>query len=71
MNVPNSNCMDWTSSAATVKATVGHSNRMGGDRLPSWNSAHESGGCGDVSGTRGTSVGSGGGRGSIYCFAVP
>jgi hypothetical protein len=71
MAVPNSNCSDWTSSATTVKATVGHSNRTGGGRPPSWNQAHESGGCGDISGTRNVSVGSGGGRGSIYCFAVP
>jgi hypothetical protein len=71
MNVPNSNCMDWTSASATVKATVGHSNRTGGGRPPSWNSAHESGGCtGDITGGRSTSVGSGGGRGSFYCFAT-
>jgi hypothetical protein len=71
MAVANSTCMDWTSSATTVKGTVGHSNRNGGGRPPSWNSAHESGGCGDISGTRNVSVGSGGGRGSIYCFALP
>lgn len=71
MAVANSTCMDWTSSATTVKGTVGHSNRNGGGRPPSWNSAHESGGCGDITGTRNVSVGSGGGRGSIYCFALP
>lgn len=71
MAVANSTCMDWTSSATTAKGTVGHSNRTGGGRPPSWNSAHESGGCGDITGTRNVSVGSGGGRGSIYCFALP
>jgi hypothetical protein len=58
-------CGNWT--AMTGMSTVGHCNRMGGGRPPSWNSAHTSG-C--APGTAAGSVGAGGGRGSIYCFAV-
>ena len=59
-------CSNWTSVMGT--STVGHSNRTGGGRPPSWNSAHTSG-CAPV-GTAGQNVGSGGGQGSIYCFAA-
>ncbi|HEY3594500.1 MAG TPA: DUF1554 domain-containing protein [Polyangiaceae bacterium] len=67
------NCNDWTSAATTDIAQIGHSNRTGGGRPPSWNSAHTVGcaeppnGMDNVANT----VSSGGGRGSIYCFAVP
>jgi hypothetical protein len=65
-------CNDWTSSATTDTAQIGHSNRTGGGRPPSWNSAHNVG-CGQnppgTDNQMGT-VSSGGGRGSIYCFAV-
>jgi hypothetical protein len=59
-------CGNWTSTMGT--STVGHSNRMGGGRAPSWNMAHTSG-CAPV-GSGGQNVGSGGGQGSIYCFAT-
>jgi hypothetical protein len=59
-------CTNWT--ATTGMVTVGHSNRMGGGRPPSWTTAHQSG-CAPL-GTAGQNVGSGGGRGSIYCFAA-
>jgi hypothetical protein len=59
-------CSNWTAVTGTV--TVGHSNRMGGGRPPSWTTAHTSG-CAAL-GTGGQNVGSGGGRGSIYCFAT-
>jgi hypothetical protein len=60
-------CSDWTSMSATGTSFVGHSNRAGGGRPPSWNAAHASG-C--APGTAAGSVGAGGGRGSIYCFAL-
>ena len=61
-------CNNWTSSGTGFKTQVGHSNRDGGGAAPtSWNAAHVSGGCEE--GTGGTGVGSGGGRGSYYCFA--
>lgn len=59
-------CSNWT--AVTGMSTVGHSNRTGGGRPPSWNAAHQSG-CAAL-GTAGQNVGSGGGQGSIYCFAT-
>lgn len=67
-NAATATCNNWTSSAQTTpKGMVGHSNRMGGGAAPtSWNAAHESAGCA-ASGAG--SVESGGGRGSIYCFA--
>jgi hypothetical protein len=63
-------CSDWTSSDATIQAQVGHSNRNGGMRAPSWTTTHPVG-CGASAENRvqGT-VTQGGGRGSIYCFAV-
>jgi hypothetical protein len=71
MLATDSTCSDWTSSAATgVKAQVGHSDKMGpspGQRME-WNSAHASSGCAEGRAQGG--VGSGGGRGSFYCFAT-
>lgn len=62
------NCANWTSSANNVTATVGHSNRAGGGAAPtSWNAAHATAGCANAGNN---SVASGGGRGSIYCFAL-
>lgn len=59
-------CSNWTSSGANVTARLGHANRMGGGQDPtSWNSAHDSAGCAEMGGS---SVRSGGGRGSFYCF---
>ena len=65
-------CSDWTSQATTETAQVGHSNRAGGGRPPSWNAAHTVGCAEPTTGMNfedGT-VSSGGGRGSIYCFAL-
>jgi hypothetical protein len=65
-------CSDWT--ATTGMAGVGHGNRDGGGRPPSWNQAHTAG-CGPEVNDQGTvinrqagTVTSGGGRGSFYCF---
>jgi hypothetical protein len=58
------NCDDWTSSDEG-SARVGHHDRTGGgDHPTSWNSAHNSRGCGqeDLHGT--------GGNGLFYCFAI-
>jgi hypothetical protein len=65
-------CANWTSVMGT--STVGHSNRTGGGRPPSWTTAHQSG-CGPVPTSGNTNfvqgtVTQGGGRGSIYCFAA-
>jgi hypothetical protein len=64
-------CSNWTS--MTGMGTNGHSNRDGGGRPPSWTSAHQVG-CGPPPANNGNFVGgtvtSGGGRGSIYCFAT-
>ncbi len=59
-------CNDWTSSAATAVAQVGHSDGMGPGQstagaLASWNSAHANQNCADTSPR--------GGAGKIYCFA--
>jgi hypothetical protein len=63
-------CSDWTSTAGMT--FVGHSNRTGGgNNSSSWNSAHATP-CAALNppGTnQGGTVGQGGGRGSIYCFA--
>lgn len=57
-------CSDWTSNASDGSARVGHHDRVGGgDNGPSWNSAHNSRGCGQED-LRGT-----GGDGLFYCFA--
>jgi hypothetical protein len=70
----NNTCNNWTSQMGM--GTVGHSNRTGGNRPPSWNSAHQVG-CGSELDAQGMlqnrvqgTVTSGGGRGSFYCFAV-
>lgn len=60
-------CMDWTSDAANVTATVGHSDGMGPGKAttgnyPSWNSSHDAMDCSDTAPR--------GGAGRIYCFAV-
>ena len=61
------NCSNWTNSQGNVGAVVGHSNRAGGGPAPtSWNAAHTIGGCAEPPANG--NVGSGGGRGSIYCF---
>jgi hypothetical protein len=62
-----STCSNWTSSAETGSAIVGHHNRQGlddSDAAKSWNSSHPSRGCG-VDNLRKS-----GGAGLIYCFAV-
>jgi len=64
-------CSDWTSDQGTTQN--GHSNRAGGGATPtSWNSSHGTG-CGEpdpgANFQQGT-VSQGGGRGSIYCFAI-
>jgi hypothetical protein len=68
----NRHCNNWTSMATTDTAVVGHHDRDGSSAMASsWNSAHATGGCAPVVGTqRNGTVGSGGGRGSIYCFAA-
>ena len=67
----NMTCNDWTSQAMTDVAQVGHTNRAGGGRPPSWNSAHATTGCAQFTAdNQAGTVSSGGGRGSIYCFAV-
>jgi hypothetical protein len=63
-------CGDWT--AITGGVLVGHSNRAGGGDAPtSWSSAHGNppSGCAPLTAPN-PNVGSGGGRGSIYCFAT-
>jgi hypothetical protein len=59
-------CADWTSSAASDVAQVGHSDGMGPGQstagsLASWNSAHANQNCADTAPR--------GGAGKIYCFA--
>jgi len=57
-------CGNWTSSGPG-QAQVGHHDRMGqGEGSSSWNSAHASRGCSQVD------LGSTGGAGLFYCFAV-
>lgn len=60
-------CQNWTSSATTDKAIVGHSDGLGPNRsssppLNSWNSVHENQDCSDTAPR--------GGAGKIYCFAI-
>ena len=64
------NCNNWTSETTTDTAMAGHSNRNGGGRPPYFNAAHTVG-CAPSTQNRvmGT-VTSGGGRGSLYCFAL-
>jgi len=61
-------CSDWTATTGTVQ--VGHANRAGGGAAPSsWSAAHGNVGCAPI-GAPAPNVTSGGGRGSIYCFAT-
>jgi hypothetical protein len=69
--IANATCSDWTSAAMTGIAQVGHSNRMGGGRAPSWNNTHTVGCAPSAMNRIPMTVTSGGGRGSIYCFALP
>lgn len=58
------NCDNWTTSGAG-KARVGHHDRTGGGQNPtSWNSAHNSRGCGQEA------LRSSGGNGLFYCFGI-
>jgi hypothetical protein len=57
-------CSNWTSSADTGSAHVGHFDRQGGGANPtSWNFAHASSGCSQAK------LVSTGGNGFFYCFA--
>ena len=58
------NCGNWTSSGEG-RARVGHHDRTGGGQNPtSWNSAHNSRGCGQEA------LRSSGGNGLFYCFGI-
>lgn len=58
-------CNNWTSSAAEGGAQVGHHDRQGGGQAPtSWNSAHQTPGCGVENLLKV------GGAGYFYCFAA-
>ena len=64
--LPGLTCSDWTSSATTVAAQVGHSDGLGPGGNPtgalsSWNSSHANLNCADTAPR--------GGAGRIYCFA--
>jgi len=56
-------CNNWSSSAATGSAMVGHHDRTGGGNS-SWNSAHASRGCGQAN------LVATGGAGLFYCFGA-
>ena len=56
-------CGNWTSTAASGSAQVGHSDKQGGGN-GSWNSSHASRGCGQEN------LVATGGAGLFYCFAV-
>jgi hypothetical protein len=57
-------CSNWTSSADTGSAHVGHFDRQGGGANPtSWNFAHASSGCSQAK------LVSTGGNGFFFCFA--
>jgi hypothetical protein len=62
-------CQDWTSDSADDVAQVGHSNRDGGGRPPSFSTTHEVGCAPGEQNYQSGTVTSGGGRGSLYCFA--
>lgn len=60
-------CMDWTSDASDIAATVGHSDGMGpgmatDGTYSSWNSSHDNESCANTTPR--------GGKGRIYCFAI-
>jgi len=63
-------CDDWTSESMTATAQVGHSNRTGGGRPPYFNATHTVGCAPSATNRVQGTVTSGGGRGSIYCFAL-
>ncbi len=65
---PDLTCEDWTSNVAddAILVRVGHSNRTGGGQDPSFSTTHTVG-CSQA-GT--PNITQGGGRGSLYCFAV-
>ena len=65
-------CSDWTSNSNTELAQNGHTNRAGlAGQDPSWNSVHQVGCAPSMGGNfESGTVTQGGGRGSIYCFAV-
>lgn len=58
-------CDDWTSNSEDDDVRVGHSNREGGGQPNSWSTTHTVG-CNQ---TGPGNITSGGGRGSLYCFA--
>jgi hypothetical protein len=78
-------CLDWTSSVGNQQTSgrprVGHSWPRGGGGggmggMENWMSALDEGGCGaginlvETGGPNGVTVGSGGGYGGFYCFAL-
>jgi hypothetical protein len=63
-------CDDWTSESMTATGQVGHSNRTGGGRPPYFNATHTVGCAPSAMNRVQGTVTSGGGRGSIYCFAL-
>jgi uncharacterized protein DUF1554 len=63
-------CGDWTSESMTATAQVGHSNRTGGGRPPYFNATHTVGCAPSAMNRVQGTVTQGGGRGSIYCFAL-
>jgi hypothetical protein len=64
-------CGDWTSNSSSDMAQIGHANRAGLEgQDPSWNSVHSVGCAASETNRAQGTVTQGGGRGSIYCFAV-
>jgi hypothetical protein len=63
-------CNDWTSESSSATAQVGHSNRTGGGRPPYFNATHTVGCAPSATNRAQGTVTSGGGRGSLYCFAL-
>jgi hypothetical protein len=72
---PNATCNDWTNSARTGRPWCGHSWPRQGSGV-NWMSALAEGGCApgvnlrEMGGPNAPTVGSGGGYGGIYCFAL-
>jgi hypothetical protein len=58
-----STCNNWTSSSDDHKTRLGHHDRLGGPNA-SWNSTHDSRGCGQEA------LVATGGDGLLYCFAA-
>ena len=63
-------CEDWTSDSENDTAGVGHSNRDGGGRPPYFNATHTVGCAPFTDNYESGTVSQGGGRGSLYCFAL-